>query len=244
MNRMCKKIEPLLYLYREGELTAREKNLVLRHTLRCERCAAIAAELRSMESSLIPFRLAPPAAAPLTNPAGQVMARIAGESADARRARQRDLLADRILFWLRFSLRFALTAAVVLLMVQQARDASSVSQLEQRLEAEKSFNAPSLSINDFAGSERRLREAMPGNDAHQFLYLPDQASTPDLFNASGMLELFRKHKNVLEQLAERYPGLSSVTLDDGLDDNEKRILATEGKAFLQDFEKLVREGDR
>jgi hypothetical protein len=49
---------------------------------------------------------------------------------------------------------------------------------------------------------------------------------------------------VFDEFARRYPGLATVTLDDGIDEREQKILDTEGKAFIQDFEKLLREGKR
>jgi hypothetical protein len=44
---------------------------------------------------------------------------------------------------------------------------------------------------------------------------------------------------MMERLRERYGALFAVTAEDGLDERERRILATEGRAFLEELEQLV-----
>ena len=42
-------------------------------------------------------------------------------------------------------------------------------------------------------------------------------------------------------LLHKYPALASVTLEDGLDDRERAILADEGARFVKDLENLIRK---
>ncbi len=58
----------------------------------------------------------------------------------------------------------------------------------------------------------------------------------------GVMKLLGRNEGLLEELSRRYPGLSTVTLDDGIDERERKILDTEGKAFLKEFEQLISQG--
>ena len=48
---------------------------------------------------------------------------------------------------------------------------------------------------------------------------------------------------LMDRLKKKYPALFTVTLDDGLDERERAILATEGRAFLNEMELLVSLGE-
>jgi len=48
---------------------------------------------------------------------------------------------------------------------------------------------------------------------------------------------------LMDRLKNKYPALFTVTVDDGLDERERAILATEGRAFLNEVELLVRLGE-
>jgi hypothetical protein len=44
----CRDIEPLIYLFREGELTEKERDMVSEHTQNCARCRELASSVREM----------------------------------------------------------------------------------------------------------------------------------------------------------------------------------------------------
>jgi hypothetical protein len=48
----------------------------------------------------------------------------------------------------------------------------------------------------------------------------------------------------VEYFAKKYPGLASITVENGIDDSERRILSTEGAAFMKELEQLIQSGDR
>jgi hypothetical protein len=47
---------------------------------------------------------------------------------------------------------------------------------------------------------------------------------------------------MIDYLAKRHPRLASIRIDDGFDDREREILASDGEAFLKDVEALLQKG--
>jgi hypothetical protein len=76
-----------------------------------------------------------------------------------------------------------------------------------------------------------------------------QAEASVLFAGSGPEELVRllrvgsvQPTSEMARLEKKYPQLWSISLEDGLDEREKRVLAAEGGALLEEMEKLVKLG--
>ena len=156
----CADIEPLLYLFRSGELSPEERARVDVHLRTCSACAAVIADLRANNEALRPLRERPadesaPSAAvdaildrigtrPFTHSHAHSLTRSPFDSLRSLRVtpahphtRKREHshtavlhLLDRIL---RPALELALAAAILLLAVQGIRDARSTSRLEQRI---------------------------------------------------------------------------------------------------------------
>jgi hypothetical protein len=239
----CRKIEPLVYLYREGELSAQEKAEVLEHAKTCPKCGEILQQLLAIESTMVKIRESVPEARVDARVVAETMERISGKNPSRIKVEVSKL--DEILWWLRPAFGIILLACAILFIAQQTRDARQVTELEGRLRARGNvaanpFRLPEgLRIEDIvteAGGSKtpfssKLRSAGIGSNTVQLL-------------GSGLAELFRHNSGLFEELAHRYPELSGITLEDGLDERERKILATEGKAFIKEFEQLLQEGEK
>ena len=56
--------------------------------------------------------------------------------------------------------------------------------------------------------------------------------------------LFLQKNGFIDHLQKQYPGLLTITVDDGLSMEERTILATEGKALIKELEQLNQEGEK
>ena len=230
MNKKCRHIEPLLYLYRKGELGFNEQTAVKEHIAGCPDCRQILADLQSMDSALAPVRSETPELASGKGVAAEVIS----EVSRTRRAFPSFGISIEYFRWVRPTLGFALLTLAVLFLVQEYGDAVKVSELEQRLHLEVSVTG-SAQIN-LAGIQNLLgRLSSTGM----------QASVDPLNLVSTALpRLFGERRLLFDEMSKKYPGLSGISLHGDLNDREKAILATEGKAFINDIEHLVREGGK
>ena len=239
----CRRIEPLLYLYREGELTDHERSEVIAHARTCSRCQGILAELQSLEEALTPVReSAPdfPAHAQLTD---RVLDRISPRRAGRTVKTWRMPPGEDLMGWLRPALSVAVLAAVIVLVSQQTRDAYMIAKLENRLTARGNAAAEEPSL--IHGVRSMLAGTIQEEQAHSFFSpVPNTALAEDPVQllGRGLMKLLGHKNGLLEELSRRYPELSTVTLDDGIDERERKILDTEGRAFLKEFEQLIRQG--
>jgi anti-sigma factor RsiW len=234
----CRTIEPLLYLYRDGELPPQEKSKVIEHTRACRRCHEILQQLLSMDAALAPLRESAPALSADAALVSQTMDRITGKSLPER---ERVPLPRGLTRWLRPALSFAVVAAVAVLVTQQSRDAMKIADLEKHLRSQGNV---AMSADSSVNSDalRLLGLAVLAQGKGTSFKSGAMAGNPTQLIGSGLLNLFRRNSGLFDEFSDRYPNLSKITLDDGIDEREKKILATEGKAFIQDFEQLLREG--
>ena len=236
----CQKIEPLIYLYRNGELSVDEKTKVDNHIKTCPHCHEILHQLLSMDNALVQLRESVP---DLSGDAGFVVEtinRISNKTVRGNVGEKSMALLDEVFGWLRPALSIVLVAASVLFIVQQSRDAAKVAELENRLRAHGDVVVrEALRQNDLASVERSAKTLMSSKLAAAAIM-----SDPSALLGSGFMDLFRHNTKLFEELARRYPNLSSITLDDGIDERERKILATEGKAFIKEFEQMIVEGEK
>ncbi len=241
----CRRIEPLLYLYRDNELSDDERKEVLEHTNTCHACRTIFQQLVSIDKILEDVRKSVPdlsADSALINDTMKMIS--AGRPRGS--AWEPASLLDEVVLWLRPALRVALFAAVLIVGFQASRDASKIADLEQQLQehghvASESGMTPSAGIGlddlaAFRGDKQNLFSKRMGT--------PAVAGDPLKLLAPGLMELVRHKTGLFQELARRYPHLSTITLEDGLDDRERAILATEGKEFVKEFERILQEGEK
>ncbi len=221
----CRKIRMLLYLHREGELSAGEAQRVAEHVTACAECMAILEDLRAMDASMVPVRTETPAELPAV---GAVMHRVLAARAVARPGTLQPVLR----FFL-YGLRAAVTVLIVLFVVQQMRDMGKVGALETRL-AMEGMKAPG------AGGQ----VVAAGREEKRALRQLSRASDPAAFLGTGLASMFQRNEGIFEELARRYPDLAAISLRDGLDQRERQILATEGKALRRDIDELLKKGEK
>jgi hypothetical protein len=127
--------------------------------------------------------------------------------------------------------RIQLVCSLVLLLIvssfvaQTYSDATKVYALEQRLYGER--GARPLSAGALPGQVRAEVSSAP--DLLRFIQWIDNSNDGS-------------HHTLMDHIAKNYPGLASLDLDDGVDERERAILATEGETLLKELASIVRTG--
>lgn len=241
----CRRIEPLLPLYRDGELSDLERSKVIAHVDTCPRCKSLLQQFRAIDAALGPARENAPDLPTGARVADRVLDRLASQRSGWSKKRGRVPTMSELLYWFRPALSVAVVAAVAVLVAQQTRDAMMIASLENRLRAQGDIASEETSL---VSSATRLLAGFAAIQEEQGTSVPSptpnaaMAEDPLRVLGRGLMGLFHQDRGLLEVLSRRYPHLSEVKLDDGIDERERKILDTEGKAFLKDFEQLIREG--
>ncbi len=225
----CRRIEHLIYLFRDGEVSTEQKLEVLEHAVSCSKCRRILGDLELLEKAILPLKEVVPDFSGKSELVTSTLRRISGEGR---------IRLDDVLVWLRPALTLFLLAASVLFLALQAQDSMRIAALESRLSAQGEAGSRFPADRDAFGL---LSLAASSNRPQSSLA---RYASADPFALSGLLSLFQNQGGILDDLSRRYPGLSTVTLEDGIDERERKILATEGQAFLRDFEQILREGEK
>jgi hypothetical protein len=226
----CARARRAMHLNRESELPERLRTRILEHAERCAGCAAELDLIRRTEKAYASLRRSDPV---LRDPAAltlEVMRRAeAGVFAPKGRWFDR-ILAEWIPLDVRSGLRLAATLLVFVFFTQSTLDGDRMARLDERLAqvpAGRAGQLPSLSM--IAGSSS-LASALAGAD-------------PDEIGLTGLLRFIGSGpagtSSLMDRLRTKYRGLFSVSAEDGLDERERAILATEGRAFLKELEQYV-----
>lgn len=243
----CRQAQDLMYLYRPGELTVERRQELDEHLAACLTCAAELKAALEMETRVSEVRDLEPR---LEDPARLARA-IMGAIAEPSR-RPKNLLGTLTGWTVTPAFRIAACAALFVIcgtfFLQTAIDARKVATLEGRLK--------SLSTTPGAIGPQDVRRAglfLSGTD--RIAAFPDSLGVAVSHirqwqkepGMSAMLQtLFgRQGQNgttMIDYLAKKHPRLASIRIDDGFDDREREILASEGEAFLKDVENLIRKG--
>jgi len=243
----CPEAQDLLYLYRPGELTREERRDLEAHLTSCATCAAEQKALANVEKKISDIRNTEPQ---LNNPAHLVDA-IMRATVTAGHLAGNPF--ENLLSWTTAP-AFHLAACIALFMLcgtfflQTAMDARSIVTLEERLKSERT--APSaMRANElqraglpFPATDRISLPAALRGDAGTHLRRWRQEPT---LEAILMVLLGRQaspETTVIDYLAKRHPRLASVRIDDGIDDHEREILASDGEALIIELESLMLKG--
>lgn len=243
--RNCRSIRHLLYLYREGELTDRERVSLNQHVDSCPRCAAILKDLTELNGALIPQRTGTPELKEASRLNEQVIRQITG----SRRvhAGRRPTGLEAILRWTGPAFGTLVISSVALLIVQQVHDAVKLSELEHRLQERGAISAPSLSART-PDDLQFLNEKTISEGAEELFPKPAQSADVGVqaaeFLRLAFIRMLGADNGMFARIAQRYPHLARINPEDGLDESERKILLTEGKAFLKEFESLVQQGEK
>jgi hypothetical protein len=235
----CKDIEPLLYMHRDGERTPEEDSLVHAHLAGCPECSALHRRLHELHEHLASARtvsVPPLAIADLT------LAKLNGNE---WKRTSRQPWVQTLFDWTRPALATAVAVLFLFLLFQETRDALKTSALEQRLRDQ--------------GSGAQIWNplwTLPGSPAFETLLNPQAATpSPDPFPAMAAVgeEQLRALGSLLStvvgssddlfvRLSKRYPNVARIRFDDGLNEQERRILATEGQLLLRDLQNMISQG--
>ena len=238
----CQHIEPLLHLYREGELSDAERNEVLEHTKSCPACRGILGQLQSMDAAIAPLRDELPVLSDEAALVNETLDRIAGRRKNESAQWKRPSPLDEILRWLQPAFGLAFVAAIALFVIQQSRDAIKIAELENRLliDGNHAMMGESLT-NDIARKILELSAAGRGGGGS---LKPSLNGTSILTDPARLLGLLQKNSGLFDELSHKYPELASVKVDNGINEHDRKVLDTEGRAFLKDFERLLKEGKK
>jgi len=121
----------------------------------------------------------------------------------------------------------ALLLIALAVVAQTSSDAGKVYALEQRLLGESGAQAARTGVLP----ELLRSEALSGSELLRFIQWIDHSSRGS-------------QHTLMDYIAKNYPGLASINLDDGVDERERAILATEGETLLKELESIVRTGGK
>lgn len=247
----CSSISRLLYLYRGGELSPKEKSLVDNHTRICSECTSLLKKLQSDNSYLEPYRSASVSLADPENVINATIQQIANHKQQSTKYKLQStkyqIPSTPFTAWLRPALIGSIAVILCFLCFQQLRDAIRSSALEHRLKE----RTPAYAVNqptDGRETDLLLRRWRGRDSRDGFLSLPQSRAETgkDLYEKVLLLwrEIFGKKNGFIDHLQKQYPGLLTITVDDGLSMEERTILATEGKALIKELEQLNQEGEK
>jgi len=241
----CRKIESLIYLYRKGELSADESKKVLEHTKSCSQCREIIQQLLTIDATLLPLREKVPDLNENESLVNETINRIAKINVSTGAGEKKSLNLDVVFGWLRPALSFIVLAVTLLFVTQQSRDARKISDLEIHMQALKGNVRSDVSYTN--SDARRFIDRVTLEDKKGFSSSINTAGIgldPMRMIGSELFELFKNKNGLFDFLSSRYPNLSKVNIEDGINDTERKILATEGKALMKEFEQLLQEGEK
>jgi hypothetical protein len=214
-------------LNRESELAEPLRNEVSRHADRCPECAAELARINNTQKAFDSLRNAEPV---LENPrelTTAIMHRVLSRDERARWP----VLSFPVFMSSRLqrAVQFACILLVAGFFLQSILDARRMAALDERL---VQIRPP--------GARRGDLLPQSAAEAEEMFHTLSAGIGPFGGNLRiGPLQ----QETLMDRLKNKYPALFTVTVDDGLDKRKRVILATEGRAFLNEVELLVRLGE-
>jgi hypothetical protein len=251
----CHHAQDLLYLYRPGELTGKRRQELEEHLASCHTCATELNAALELEKEVSDIRQVEPR---IEDPAHLLRTVMRATTETGQRPAESGQRPAGFLGTLpewTATPAFRIAACVALFVIsgtfflQTSLDARKVATLERRL---KSLSTTSGTIDQqnfqraglfLSGTDRIT--ALPESLGVAVTEIRQWQKEPAA--AAILLTLFgRQTENgtsIIDYLAKKHPRLASVRIDDGFDDREREILASEGEAFLKDVESLIQKGD-
>jgi anti-sigma factor RsiW len=220
----CKKIERLIHLHREGERTPAEDREVRGHVARCRACAETLRSVGRAGEAIAVARIHIDQAAPAPD-----LVAITGAGAPPAAVPGHGGLG------LRPAIVFALLCALVLA-AQRGRDALQSAGMERRL----------AGLSAGSGADQAGFAAGMAHIADLIARHPDGGNGAASARASAVPRFLipaGAGDDLFREYAGKYPSLAGINPYDGIDDRERAVLSTEGKAFLEEFRSLMRKGE-
>jgi len=226
-----------MLLYREKELQGDIREKLERHIARCPACAQEERLISGEFAPLDTLRMRQPVIADPKALTMQIMRQIDARPVLPGSAASGPSFAIRMLASVRPALATGGAFLVVLFIVLTASDARTLASLEARLRRSGS--------RDLSYAEQLARDAGEMLDERaRRRYSEAGMGTGDAKHAiEGILHAGTPSPRITmeEYLLRKYPALASVTLQDGIDDKEREVLAGDGTRFLKDLDSLIRK---
>jgi hypothetical protein len=242
----CRNVGRLLYLYRDGELSQEEKSLIDDHARICSECASLLKKLHAYDNYLEPYRSAQVS---FVDKEAVINATVRQSTKYKVQITFTDKFhfPDRFTAWLRPALIGCIALILCFLCFQQLRDALRSSALEHRLR-EQTASYTVKKITDEKETDLLLRRWRGESVTNRLISIPQSRAETgkDLYDKVSSLwrQLFGKKNGFIDHLREHYPGMASITVDDGLSKQERIILSTEGKSLIKELEQLTKDGEK
>jgi hypothetical protein len=231
----CRSAERLLYLYREGELTPRQRTRLDRHLASCPACAETAG---AIERSLVKVSEIRSARIPIPEPEAltdRVMAQVAGTAQLGRAQRGRSFEPVWTGFasqWLRPAMAAAAVLLVALLLAQELTALQRISRLERRIanlpvavEVRTSLDTPAgvlRALDRLEAISVPMRTTMSDRSGDSDWIVLRRSELQSLLGSAGVSAA--DQEEVIRSLRQRFPDLRAISLEDGLSGAELATL--------------------
>ena len=233
----CRRARRLMLLYREGDLSPERRAALTRHYTSCAECAREAKQVVADFAPLDALRHMQPV---LDEPyvlTLRIMREIEAAQEPAPAVVPPLRYVERFLPVIRLAGAAASIVLVLLYATLSYTDARTLASLEER------FRHSGREAGSTA--EQLAREATSQLEGRNRSPYAEAGLRPDEVRRA-LQSLLSQHQEpaqvtIQDFLLRKYPALASVTLQDGLDDRERAVLANEGERFLKDLERLIRK---
>jgi len=233
----CRTARRMIYLYKPDELSQSERSRLERHIERCSECAAEAMAARRTRQVVAALADRKPVLHDPEEFTRYVLASVKSEQERVWLGQRRTSVFPFPLRGIQLASGVSLMFIVLALIVQTYSDARKVSALEERLNGEV--------------RERAVRTVAPGAKLDSFglpLHQEKEVQQAGLLGLPRIPALKEKadplpgkwRHTLIDYIARNYPELASINLEDGLDEQERAILATDGGELLSEREFIVR----
>jgi hypothetical protein len=219
----CEQIQLLLYLDRSGERTREEDTLVTEHLRTCSTCRAEAAGITTTALRARDVLQREPSCSHQDALMKSVMLSVSARP---------DVMAD-FRHWLashaehmQYVLGSALAAICILFSYQSLHDARKLELLEQKTGR---VRMPAHGPEDYSAGIRGLSGRVEANSFQTILSL--------LSHTTG-----ERPQMLIDYWKKKYPVLATMHLTDNPTDEERRILATEGAALVEELTQWINAG--
>jgi hypothetical protein len=223
----CRTARRRIFLYKPDELSQGERLRLERHLGRCSECAAEAMVGHRTRQMVAALRDQEPI---LNNPEDLTASIMRAVESERQRtwSGQRQTRMPSAAVW-RIQLACSLTLLLIALafVAQTYSDTRKVYALEQRLRGEGGTQAVSTGV-------------LPEQLRAEVLSVPELLRLIQWIDQSNRA----RQRTLMDHIARNYPGLASINLDNGVDERERAILATEGETLLKELESIVRTGGK
>ena len=235
----CKQIEPLLHLYRKGELGDTEQKTVRDHLEKCDACQELYHELRSMDAEISPLRENDPAPRNAQALTHRIMQQVDAEEERGHHSgqphRSVSILSRLTLPGARYAMSFALIAIVSLFTIQEFFILHKISALEARLEYNEHRSAAEATLSGYSNADDQILTPVEMEILEKWVVIR-RSRVGALISEIEALEA--ENRALRQILEERYPVLVDIIDSRGLTESELDRMLDNRAELLNTLRKL------